>query len=59
MLLWAALIFSVALLLIVGVERLLRRLGITPERPEDASSGFRDVLHRIEEWQREHERKRR
>jgi len=59
MLLWAVLTLAVALLLIVGIERLMRRLGVTPERPDDAASGFRDLLRRIEEWQREHEQRRR
>ena len=59
MLLWAVLTLAVAALLIVGIERLLRRFGIQPQNPEDASGGAREVLRRIEEWQREHERRRR
>ena len=58
MLLWAALTLAVALLLIVGVDRLLRRLGATPERPDDAKSGIKDVLRSVEEWQRAYERRR-
>ncbi len=58
MLLWAALTLAVALLLIVGIDRLLRRLGAMPERPDDAKSGVRDVLRSVEEWQHAYERRR-
>jgi hypothetical protein len=55
-LIWIAAIAAVALLLLVGIERLLKRFNIRPERPEERSGGFRDVLERVEQWQRDHER---
>ncbi len=57
MLVWVVLFVAIAALLFVGVERLLKRLGI--ERTEESPGAIREFLNRIEEWQRDHERRRR
>jgi hypothetical protein len=58
MLFWVGLVIALAGVLMVGVERLLRRLGIQPERPQDLSGGLRDLLNRVEDWQQDHARRR-
>lgn len=54
---WIAMLVAFGLLLMLGVERLLRRFGVRPDRPEDLTGGMRDVLERVEQWQRDHERR--
>lgn len=54
MIVWLGLIAAVALLLAVGIERIMRRLGIQPDRPDDATGGVRDILDRVEQWQRDY-----
>ena len=36
--------------LMVGVELLLARLGISPAKPADRSGGIRDVVQKVNVW---------
>jgi hypothetical protein len=38
-----------------SVERLMRRLGVHPEKPEEQSGGIRDVASRVDQWRRSRE----
>jgi hypothetical protein len=39
----------------VSIERLIRHLGVSPEKPDDRSNGFRDVVQRIDRWRQSRE----
>lgn len=47
MLTWMLLVLAFAVVLLLGIERLLSRLGIRRANPNDALGGFRDVLARV------------
>lgn len=47
MLIWIALILLIAGCLTIGVERLMARFRIHPERPEERAGGIRDVIQRL------------
>lgn len=57
MLAWVVLVLALAAALIVGIDRLLKWLGIHPERPEDVSGGVRDLIERVEQWQNSYARR--
>lgn len=48
MLPWIILLLLIAILLTIGVELLIKRLGIVP--PEEPSNGLRDVLSAWWRW---------
>ena len=41
-----------SVVLSVGIERLIRRFGVRPARPDERTRGFRDVLTRLDQWRR-------
>lgn len=57
MIAWVGLVIAIAVALFIGVERLMRRLGVEREQPDNSGGGVRDILVRIEEWQRDHARR--
>jgi lipoate-protein ligase A len=44
-----------SIVLSFSVERLMRRLGVHPENPEERSGGIRDIASRIDRWRRSRE----
>jgi len=56
MLAWVILIICVAVLLSIGIDRLMRRFGIVPADPESARGGLEVLLERLQSWadQRRH-----
>lgn len=57
MIAWVIFFVSVAALLAIGVERLMRRFGVTPADPEAARGGIEVLAERLREWA-EHRRRR-
>jgi hypothetical protein len=49
LLIGAGLLFG-SLALSLGIERIIRRLGVTPADPSERSGGFRDVVRKLENW---------
>jgi hypothetical protein len=49
---YVVLIIAVAVILMLGIDRLLGRLGIRPEDPASAGGGFRDVVDAARRWLR-------
>ncbi len=50
MLAWMIFFVCVAALLAAGVDRLMRRFGITPADPESARGGVDVLLERLKDW---------
>lgn len=46
------LIIAFAIILMVGIDRLLERLNIRPEDPSAAGGGFSDVVAAVRGWWR-------
>jgi hypothetical protein len=47
---WIILILVVAVLLMVGIERLIARFDIRPAHPEETRTGATQVAERVERW---------
>lgn len=47
---WIILILVVAVLLIVGIERLMARLDVRPVNSEETRTGAVQVVERVERW---------
>jgi hypothetical protein len=54
-LLFGAGILTGALIFSVLVERLLRKIGITPVSPHERPNGIRDVFTRLDRWRQSRE----
>ena len=54
---WVVAVLLAALLLTLGVERLLRALGIERQVPDQASRGMRDVLEKLARYAEERRRR--
>ncbi|HET7035305.1 MAG TPA: hypothetical protein VFI42_06435 [Thermomicrobiaceae bacterium] len=54
---WIVAVLLAALLLSLGVERLLRALGVERQAPDEATGGLRDVLEKIARHAEEHRRR--
>lgn len=52
MIAWILLVLAIAVSLMLGVERLLARLGIQRADPEAASHGLRDVVEFLRQRRR-------
>ncbi|HMM40274.1 MAG TPA: hypothetical protein PKA95_00055 [Thermomicrobiales bacterium] len=50
MLAWVIFFVCVAALLAVGIDRLMRRFGITPADPESARGGIEVLAERLKDW---------
>ena len=55
MILWIVLILAVAVILAIGIERLIGRLGV--EKQEPAESGLATLAGRLENWSKSRTRK--
>ncbi len=47
MLIWICLILLIAIVLMLGIEHLMHRVGIRPADPESRSRGIRDLRDRL------------
>jgi hypothetical protein len=56
MIAWIIFVIAIAVLLTIGIERLLARLGIRPEDPDSAKGGLRVVAEKMEAWAKERKR---
>jgi len=59
MLVWIIAIVVLGILFGFGVERLLAKLGIQREQPDEPVTVVRDFRTRVEAWQHEHASKQR
>ena len=51
MVVWVVAVVVVGILFGVGVERLLSKLGIQRQQPDEPSTAMRDLRARVEAWQ--------
>ena len=47
MLIWICLVLLIAVVLMLGIEQLMHRIGIRPADPESRSRGLRDLRDRL------------
>jgi hypothetical protein len=47
---WIILILVVAVLLILGIDRLMARFGIRPVHPEETRTGVHQIATGVERW---------
>jgi|GEM_PF-6023934 len=55
MMLWIVLILAVAVILAIGIERLIGRLGVQKEEPTE--SGLATLADKLERWSKSRSRK--
>jgi hypothetical protein len=54
MLVWVLAVVVLGILFGVGVERLLSKLGIQRQQPDEPATAIRDLRARVETWQNNH-----
>jgi hypothetical protein len=54
---WVVFVICVAVLLMIGVERLIARLGIRRVEDGDTAGGLEAVVERLQRWADERERR--
>ncbi|HEX3722881.1 MAG TPA: hypothetical protein VHV31_08820 [Nitrolancea sp.] len=52
MLAWIIVVVVLGLVFAVGIERLLSRLGIQRQQPDEPATTMHDLRSRVEAWQR-------
>jgi uncharacterized membrane-anchored protein YhcB (DUF1043 family) len=52
MVFWIIFMIAVALVMIIGIERLIARLGVRPVNPEETRTGLSQIAARLEAWSR-------
>jgi hypothetical protein len=50
MIVWIILVMATAVILTVGIEQLLRRIGVQPEDPEAARGGLEQLSRTLDAW---------